>query len=87
MHIPSYLNLEQRQIDKLKAWLAGLPKWTIEEHDANFGGASIGGSLCYIITPDSICDSLIVEASCPGNQTFTCDLTIDDDNELAPWDK
>lgn len=81
MRIPQYLQLEQRQIDKLNQWMDRQKKPTVEEHDEMYGGACFTSCIYFKIQGGSICDEIKAVNEFTGE---TCDLTIDDDNELAP---
>jgi hypothetical protein len=81
MTIPSYLNLEQRQIDKLARWSEAQAKPTMDQHDEMYGGACMTSPVRFEIRNCSICTEIKAVNEFTGS---VCDLTIDDDNELAP---
>lgn len=84
--IPWELNLEQRQINKVIKWVKKLPKMTMEEHDECYGGMTISSGITWKIDKDSVCTSIFAIHTDFRGKEYKCDLTIDDDNELAPWD-
>lgn len=88
IHIPSCVKLEKNQIKKAQQWFdernqyikesasarASADAWVEEDCDG-------GSSILFTVQNGGICCEIKIKCLITG---MMCDLTIDDDNNLAP---